>query len=665
MPIVPPPAEVEAVIVSPPRLPPLPGQATYSIERLDAAALAGSPRLDDALRRAPGVSLFRRTGSDAANPTIQGLSLRAIAPSGAGRALVTLDGAPQNDPFGGWVIWSALPPEGLGGATIVRGAGAGPYGAGALTGVVALEERDAAEGLSVLDASAGTRDSARAAVALGSEALLITAAGSTTSGYVPVRGARRGAADTPTDLSDAAFSVRLQQQIGDLQGAIRLGAFEERRGAGLAGAGSVASGGSATITLARAPQAERGGWRLQAWVRSSDLSNTSVAVAAGRTTTTPANDQFATPALGWGLNAAWQGRADALTWEVGADARFTEGTVKERYRFMNNAFTRGREAGGEAAVGGVYVEASLSRADLILTGGARVDAWKTHGGVRRERELSTGALVLNLTPDGDSGVTPTARFGLRYRLGEALWLRSAAYSGFRPPTLNELHRPFRVGNDVTEANPGLKPETLYGLEVGLSGQGATAWNVTAFYNELQDPITNVTVGFGPGSFPTAGFIPAGGVLRQRRNAGAIEAWGVEGDVAWTVSPELAVRGALSATRARVDGGAVVAQLTGKRPAQTPELTVTTGVDWNPMEPLRVSADVRYESARFEDDLNTRKLSPAVRLDARAAWRIAADTEVYLAAENLLDSEIEVGETADGVESYAAPRIVRVGVSIRR
>ena len=665
MPIVPPPPEVEAVIVSPPRLPPLPGQAAFSVERLDADAMAGSPRLDDALRRSPGVSLFRRTGSDAANPTIQGLSLRAIAPSGAGRALITLDGAPQNDPFGGWVIWSALPPEGLGAATIVRGAGAGPYGAGALTGVVALEERDAAQGLSVLDVSAGTRESARAAVALGSEALLITAAGSTTAGYVPVRGAARGKADTPTDLSDATFAVRLQQRIGDLQGAVRLGVFEERRGAGLAGAGSVASGGSATITLARAPDAVRSGWRLQAWVRSSDLSNTSVAVAAGRGATTPANNQYSTPALGWGLNAAWQGRADALTWEVGADARFTEGTVKERFRFMNNAFTRGREAGGKAAVGGVYAEASLSRKNLILTGGARADAWETRDGVRRERDLATGALLLDQRPGGDSGVTPTARFGLRYRLGDGLWLRSAAYSGFRPPTLNELHRPFRVGNDVTEANPGLKPETLYGLEAGLTGEGRTPWNVTAFYNELQDPITNVTVGFGPRTFPTAGFIPAGGVLRQRRNAGAIEAWGLEADVAWTVTSDLSVRGALSATRARVDGGTVVAQLTGKRPAQTPELTVTTGFDWRPMDPLRLSADVRYESERFEDDLNTRKLAPAVRLDARAAWRVAGATEVYLAAENLFDSRIEVGETADGVESYAAPRIVRVGVSIRR
>ena len=76
------------------------------------------------------------------------MSLRSIAGSGASRALVTLDGVPQNDPFGGWVIWSALPAETIGEAQVVRGAGAGPYGAGALTGVIALSSRE-------LDAGAG------------------------------------------------------------------------------------------------------------------------------------------------------------------------------------------------------------------------------------------------------------------------------------------------------------------------------------------------------------------------------------------------------------------------------------------------------------------------------------------------------------------------------
>ena len=71
----------------------------------------------------PAVSLFRRTSSAAANPTTQGISLRAIAPSGAGRTLVLLDGVPLNDPFGGWVIWSRATPESLESLDVIRGAG--------------------------------------------------------------------------------------------------------------------------------------------------------------------------------------------------------------------------------------------------------------------------------------------------------------------------------------------------------------------------------------------------------------------------------------------------------------------------------------------------------------------------------------------------------------
>ena len=96
--------------------------------------------LDEALSQVPGLSLFRRDSSLSANPTTQGVSLRSIAPSGAGRALVTLDGVPQNDPFGNWVIWSALPGEDMRAGQIVRGAGAGPYGAGNPEPLLALAD---------------------------------------------------------------------------------------------------------------------------------------------------------------------------------------------------------------------------------------------------------------------------------------------------------------------------------------------------------------------------------------------------------------------------------------------------------------------------------------------------------------------------------------------
>src|SRR5471032_1206556 len=154
--VPPPPAPtVEVVVVYPPRLAPLGGDAAFSAVQVGPEILKETPRLDQALETAPGVSLFRRTTSLSANPTTQGVSMRGIAGSGAGRALVTLDGAPVNDPFGGWVIWTALPSEGLEGATIVRGAGAGPYGAGALTGVIALQERGGRDGLGAVDISAG------------------------------------------------------------------------------------------------------------------------------------------------------------------------------------------------------------------------------------------------------------------------------------------------------------------------------------------------------------------------------------------------------------------------------------------------------------------------------------------------------------------------------
>ena len=42
--------------------------------------------------------------------------------------------------------WTSLTPEALQGASVVRGAGAGAYGAGALTGVVALDEKSAVSG---------------------------------------------------------------------------------------------------------------------------------------------------------------------------------------------------------------------------------------------------------------------------------------------------------------------------------------------------------------------------------------------------------------------------------------------------------------------------------------------------------------------------------------
>ena len=668
---IPPPSPLPDIVVTGARLPPAAGEAAFSVIRLDADDLRPQRRLDEALAAVPAVSLFRRNSSLAANPTTQGISLRAIAPSGAGRTLVTLDGAPLNDPFGGWVIWSQVTTESLSGLDIVRGSGAGPYGAGALTGVIALRERDAG---SVLDASVAERGGARVAgsgaTALGPVRIVASGLYETSDGYVPVRGSAAGAADTPLDLEVRSAALRADLPLAEAVVSLRAAAFEEDRGSGLDGARATASGNSLSATAALRPRADRPGWRLQAWRRESDLANTSVAVSADRTSTTPANDQYETPAAGWGVNAALRRIAVSgvarVEWELGADARFNEGETRERFRYMAGAFTRDRVAGGETSVAGVYAEGSWDSGPWLAAGGLRYDGWRNENGRRLERDLATGLPTLDEGDPDRSGEVVSARLAVRRDMGGGQSVRLAGYTGFRPATLNELHRPFRVGNDLTEANAALAPERLAGVETGWAWTGDRAsLTATAFWTRIEDAIVNVTIGAGPGTFPRAGFVPAGGVLRQRRNAGTIEATGVELDGRFELSDALSLHAALSATDARLDGGAPAPQLTGLRPAQAPIWSAVAAFDWRPVEQLTLAADLRWESRRFEDDLNSRVLDAAVTVNMRAEWGVSPSATLWLAADNLLDADVETGETGTGVSSFGPPRTLSVGVRLSR
>jgi outer membrane receptor protein involved in Fe transport len=94
--------------------------------------------LDDRLRQVPGFSLFRRSSSLVANPTTQGVSLRATGSSGASRTLVLWDGILINDPFGGWVYWDRIDPNYIADVQIDRGASTSLFGDRALGGTITL-----------------------------------------------------------------------------------------------------------------------------------------------------------------------------------------------------------------------------------------------------------------------------------------------------------------------------------------------------------------------------------------------------------------------------------------------------------------------------------------------------------------------------------------------
>jgi outer membrane receptor protein involved in Fe transport len=652
---------LETVVVS--AAPPDPvGTAAFSGIRLSTDDLRAFPQLDEALGQVPGVSLFRRNSSLSANPTTQGISLRSIAPSAAGRALVTLDGVPQNDPFGGWVIFSSLPAEDIAEADIVRGAGAGPYGAGALTGVIALKENSSV----IASASGGELGQRRIAAAggadLGGVSLYASASRAASDGWVPVSQGQRGAADENLTFDGASASLRIQSEpeAGTLLSA-RVSAYRESRHSGVAGTGSRTDGTIASLTAAHPARGDELGWRLQAWIHVSDFAQTSAGISPDRNTATPSNRQYATPATGWGANAALRG-AGFLDWEIGADVRTARGNAHELASYQAGAFTLGRVSGGDSVVGGLYAEGAHTSGPWLVTLGVRADAWESSNGHVIQTTLATGAADTQ-TYSARSGVLPTARAGLRYG-DDAFYLRTAAYKGFRAPSLNELYRPFRLGNNVTMANPALAPETLSGVEIGAGGAfGAFTWDVTAFFNRLHAAVTNVTVGYGPGNFPGAGFVPAGGMLIQRRNVGDINAPGVEGNIAYAAGP-VKLTAAFDLLDQRVHGGAEAPQLTGKRPVQAARATLTGGFDLD-LKPVTVSGSLRYESNRFSDDANSLRLGSAVVAGARLTYEIGNGFAAFVAADNLFDARVATTATADGTLSLDAPRIITAGLTFAR
>ena len=662
------------IVVRAARLPPSLSDAAFAVIRLGKTEIQGAGRLDTALQDVPSVSLFRRTSSLGANPTTQGVSLRGVAGSGASRALVTLDGVPQNDPFGGWVIWTALPPEQIGGATIVRGAGAGPYGAGALTGVIALDEATPAAGAWSLDGSLGDFGQKRGAgvVALpapGGEVIL-GASGEHSDGWIPAEADRRGAADDKLRLDDGSVSLRYLADLGPGVITARASAFEEDRSAGLLRAHSRARGAQFSAAYAQAPTADAWGWRAQAWTQLSDLYNSSASVAANRVTTSLSNVEYQTPAVGYGANFALRRMLKNGDIELGGDARGTSGEDREHFKAVAGILTLNRRTGGQTLTGGLYAEATQRYGGWLVVGSARVDDWENFDGHRREQNIKTGVVSLNQQSPSRGGVLPSFRLAARRDLGMDGFVRLAGYSGFRAPTLNELNRPFRVGNDITESNPGLTPEKLYGVEGGVGRDGAVLkWSATAFYNRLDNAIANVTVAHGPLLDPVAGFVVAGGTLFQRRNIPAIEAHGVEFDSSLRLSARFSAHAAIDWTSARVDGGTTAPQLTGLRPAETPRLAASVGATWRPLERLSLTSDLHYEGLRFDDDQNTRRINPSTSVDGRADWRVSARGGLFVAVDNLFDAKVATGRTAangavPGVISYGEPRLIRIGFTLR-
>jgi len=613
---------------------PAPASVLTSAELVSVAA----GTLDDTLRATPGFSLFRRSSSRTANPTTQGVTLRGLAGSGASRTLVLADGFPLNDPFGSWVYWNRVPQAAVDRVEIVRGSGGDLYGPDALGGVIQVLTFDPERARVRAIAEGGSHGTGRVSAfgGGGRGGWSGAAAGEwlETDGVPIVAEAERGPVDVAAGSDYRSAFARLQYDRGPWRASARGSVYSERRGNGtplqvndtvwrqLSGdASGTAAGGS---------------WRVRADGGTQDYHQTFSAVSADRTSERLTTEQR-TPTSFVNAGGQWARTWSRTTLLLGADGRRVEAEVREtRHPFTGPPTTSAPFGGTETSVAGFGRLALVAGDRTVVTLGARGERW-TSDPLREGEPRHVNGFF-----------SPRASVG--WQLSPSVSAQLAAYRAYRTPTLNELHRGFRVGNVLTNPNPLLDPERLTGVDGSLlfAGRDASA-RVSVFWNHLDEAVTNVTLSVTPGL-----------ITRERQNADRIRAAGVEVEADLRPRASLRVTGLAAFTWSRFLATTAFPDLEGNRVPQVPVYQMGAGVTYAAGRST-LTSQIRAVGLQYDDDRNQLELRPFVVVDAYASQALGAGVHLFAAVENLFDVEYDVGRTP--VRTVGWPRTVRAGLRL--
>jgi len=614
-------------------------------ERLGSSA---SGRIEDALGAVAGFQQFRRSDSRSANPSAQGVTLRALGGNATSRSLVLFDGVPMADPFFGYIPLSALAPERLARVRVTRGGGAGAFGAGAVAGTIELESAGPDQlgpftGQALVDDRGESELSGTLAPRLGSGFVVISGRWDRGQGFWTTPATQRVPASARAAYDGWSLAVRGVAPLApDVELQASGLAFGDARTLRFKGADSTSSGEQASLRVVG-----KGLWQFDAlaYLQARNFSNVVISSTSFRKTL----DQRATPSTGWGGKLELRPPVSGtVVLRFGTDWRIAEGTMfEDAYSTVTGLVTARRHAGGRTSDFGVYAENDWRLGALTLTGGLRADHWAITGG--NFVEANAAGLITTSNRFADrSGWQASLRSGAVLGLGGGLALRGSAYSGLRLPTLNELYRPFTVFPVVTRANANLINEQLRGYEAGFDWKPSSgiSLSATAFDNRVEHAIANVTIGRN---------------LRERRNVDAVHARGLELGLAARRGP-FGFDASLALTDAKVEASGASAALNGKRPAQTPKLAASATLSWQPRLRWRFALTLKHTGAQYEDDLQTDVLRAATTLDVFVAVPIRHRLQLVLRAENLTDTQVVTRNQAGSID-LGTPRTLWAGLRI--
>jgi len=670
-------ARSEQVIVSATRTPTRLADAPLADVQISGEDVQTSPEtiLDDTLREIPGFSLYRRSGSETANPTTMGVSLRGLGASGASRAVVLEDGLPLNDPFGGWVYWGRVPSAAIESIEVAEEGSSSLYGSDALGGVVQVLTRPAASSALDMDVSYGNENTPDISLWTGGGAGKWDATLSSqlfhTTGYILVPPAQRGAVNVPAGSEDASLDTTIGRKI-EREGRVfgRGWYYDESRQNGTPIQTNRTAIGGGALGL-DAPMGSLGSLTLRLYGEAQDLHQNFSSVAANQTSETITDSQIV-PAQQLGGYAQW---ARAAIWHqnlvVEADADEVIGHSNEEL-YSSGAPSRDVSAGGRQRTIGLLGEDVVRLGSgWTISASARFDHWSNFDASLLCTSL-TSLQSASCDPPAAPGppiLTPflarqenafSPRLTVVRKFARGFSASGSLYRAFRAPTLNELYRNYRQGTTETLANSTLRAEQLTGGEAS-AGWSAPGQRVdlrgTLFWDDIVNPIANVPVAASVCSSNPA---PA---CQQRENLGRTRSAGAEFDVEARVFSSWRLTAGYQYANSIVVSSPADPALVGQWVQQVPRNSLAFGVAYSRPSVLTFEAEGRWIGMQY--DTNQLPLGHFFVLDAEVAHSFRHGVEVFAAAQNLFNATYAIAAaTATSPQNDGAPITGRIGVRLQ-
>ncbi len=620
-------------------------------ELLDTPAL----QLDDDLRQIPGFSLYRRSSSRTANPTTQGVSLRGLGANGASRALVLEDGIPLNDPFGAWVYWDRVPVESISDVQISQEGGSSLYGSDALGGVIQFVSRPTEPGGISLDTSYGNQNTPNFSLWAGGQKgkweSSFAGAVLNTDGYILTPKSERGTVDVPAGVRDGTAALMLGRKIGEQSEIFARGWFlDESRGNGTPLQVNDTKLGQGALG-ANLQLGAFGALALRFYADAQTYYQTFSAIGPNRDSETQ-TDLQTVPSQGVGWSAVWSRQAGKRqTLVAGVDYHEEIGASHE---VLLSGGTTDQSSGGRQRTVGIFGEDLIQISPRwFLSASARVDVWSNFDASTLRVPVTPPLPPTDtIFPDRSQNAF-SPRLTLRNQINSHVSWNASVYRAFRAPSLNELYRSFRQGNTVTEDNPFLVAEHLTGVDAGVAVSGFNGRlqaHGTFFYNQIVDPVANVTLSSTPNL-----------ILRQRQNLGQINAPGVELGVTASIVRDFTISCSYQYVDSKVSSFPANTALVGLWVAQVPHNAFTFQARYSNPRIVTVEVTGRAIGNAFDDDQNQFPLGSFFVLDAMVSRQVGARFEVYAAAENLLNATYYTAATP--VYQLGLPIVGRVGVRL--